>query len=522
MKPFYLFWCVLILSFPLFSQKKSIAIDSAFQVLKNTPNSQKKVDDLIILYKQSIRQREINTDLVEEALKISESLFYIKGIGICYDRKGLTARYDQDYSSSITNHKRALSYLNQTTDTLLIIKCLNNLGVTYRKVNLEKEAFNHYFKALKLSEKTKNTRSQSIALNGIGNVFIDTEQYNKALYYLRKAILLEKELKNNKGQEYGYANLGEIFIEKQAYDSAYFYINKSLDIAIKHPRKEGVSIKYTLLGKLYQRKGDYKKSNEFYFKSIPQLEKFSNTRYLSKSYLNIGVNQLELNQFTEAKKYIDKGLEKAKNINSKENILLGYKTLTNYYTKTNQYKKALNAQNQVLVFKDSILNEASLKSFISTEIGYETFKKDLKIQTLAIAKSNSDKKAKSNFWLFIASVVVGVVSVVVLLIILFLLKRNKTLELERKNTQLKNYLIQINKLKNNPEKKGSFPKNELKEFQLSKREIEVLKHISNGLSNAQIAEKMFVSNNTIKTHISHIYTKLDVKNRVQAIQKISA
>ena len=243
MRHFFIYWCVLILSFPLFSQRKKIKIDSAFQAIKNTPKSQEKVDNLISLYKQSIRQKEINKDIIENALDVSKSLYYIKGIGICYVRKGLTARYQQDYSSSITNHKRALSYLSQTSDTLLIIKCLNNLGVTYRKVNLEKEAFNHYFKALKLSEKINSKRSQSIALNGIGNVFIDTEQYNKALYYLRKAILLEKELKNNKGQEYGYANLGEIFIEKQMYDSAYFYINKALDIAIKYPRKEGVSIK---------------------------------------------------------------------------------------------------------------------------------------------------------------------------------------------------------------------------------------------------------------------------------------
>lgn len=518
MRYFFLFWCVLILSFPLFSQNKSIAIDSAFQVLKNTPNSTKKVDTLIALYKLSIKQKKINKRILEDALAISQRIFYIKGIGICYDRKGINARYEQDYSNSITNHKRALSYLKQTTDTLLIVKCLNNLGVTYRKVNLEKEAFNHYFEALNLSEKIKNKRSQSIALHGIGNVFIDSEQYDKALYYLRKAILLEKEMNNIKGQEYGYANLGEVFTKKQVYDSAFFYIDKALDIAIKHPRKEGIAIKYTLLGKLYQKKGDYKKSNEFYFKSIPQLEKFENTRYLSKSYLNIGINELYLHQFKEAKRNIDIGLKKAKQINSKENILLGFKTLTDYYSKTNQFEKALNAQKQVLVFRDSIINEASLKSFISTEISYESSKKDTKIQSLAKAKNKSEQEASSNFWLFITSVVIGVTSV----LILFLLRRNKILELDQKNTEIKNYLLQIKKLKTSHQQNPSFSKKELKEFQLSKREIEVLKHISNGLSNAQIAEKMFVSNNTIKTHISHIYTKLDVKNRVQAVQKISA
>lgn len=54
---------------------------------------------------------------------------------------------------------------------------------------------------------------------------------------------------------------------------------------------------------------------------------------------------------------------------------------------------------------------------------------------------------------------------------------------------------------------------------LSKREYEVLIEITRGLSNKQIAEKLFVSESTIKTHISNIFVKLDVKRRTQAIQK---
>ena len=86
--------------------------------------------------------------------------------------------------------------------------------------------------------------------------------------------------------------------------------------------------------------------------------------------------------------------------------------------------------------------------------------------------------------LFVISVIIGVATVAALLVVLFLLKRNKALELEQKNTELKNYLLQIKKLKTSTEQNASFSKKELKEFQLSKREVEVLDYISNGLSNA--------------------------------------
>lgn len=51
---------------------------------------------------------------------------------------------------------------------------------------------------------------------------------------------------------------------------------------------------------------------------------------------------------------------------------------------------------------------------------------------------------------------------------------------------------------------------------LSKRELEVLEEMSKGLTNKEIAEKLFVSEKTVKTHVSHIFTKLEVKDRTQA------
>ena len=60
---------------------------------------------------------------------------------------------------------------------------------------------------------------------------------------------------------------------------------------------------------------------------------------------------------------------------------------------------------------------------------------------------------------------------------------------------------------------------ELEKLGLSRRELEVLQHMADGLSNGEIAEKIFVSLNTVKTHSSKIFEKLDVKRRTQAVEK---
>jgi two-component system nitrate/nitrite response regulator NarL len=54
---------------------------------------------------------------------------------------------------------------------------------------------------------------------------------------------------------------------------------------------------------------------------------------------------------------------------------------------------------------------------------------------------------------------------------------------------------------------------------LTDREVEVLRFLSRGLTTAQTGAKMFISENTVKTHIRHILEKLDVSNRAEAVAK---
>ena len=57
------------------------------------------------------------------------------------------------------------------------------------------------------------------------------------------------------------------------------------------------------------------------------------------------------------------------------------------------------------------------------------------------------------------------------------------------------------------------------EFGLSSREMDVLQLMAQGLTNQEIANRLYVSLNTIKTHASNIYIKLGVERRTQAIHK---
>jgi DNA-binding CsgD family transcriptional regulator len=84
------------------------------------------------------------------------------------------------------------------------------------------------------------------------------------------------------------------------------------------------------------------------------------------------------------------------------------------------------------------------------------------------------------------------------------LKEKIAYNLELKRTENKPILLEdLNSLSNN---------------KLTKREFEILKQVSEGYNNKEIADQSFISLNTVKFHLKNIFDKLDVNNRIQASQ----
>jgi DNA-binding CsgD family transcriptional regulator len=65
---------------------------------------------------------------------------------------------------------------------------------------------------------------------------------------------------------------------------------------------------------------------------------------------------------------------------------------------------------------------------------------------------------------------------------------------------------------------GHIDYNKVTELNISKREYEILCAIASGLSNVEIAEKLFVSESTIKTHVSNLLPKLNARRRTEAVR----
>ncbi len=53
--------------------------------------------------------------------------------------------------------------------------------------------------------------------------------------------------------------------------------------------------------------------------------------------------------------------------------------------------------------------------------------------------------------------------------------------------------------------------------ELTERELDVLRAMARGLSNAEIGEELFIGENTVKTHVGRVFAKLDARDRAQAV-----
>ena len=94
-------------------------------------------------------------------------------------------------------------------------------------------------------------------------------------------------------------------------------------------------------------------------------------------------------------------------------------------------------------------------------------------------------------------------------------------KLNKMESEIQKYILKIKDLHDVEKNEVEITSKEFSEkHDLTDRETEVLHLISRGMSNADIAEKIFVSTNTVKYHIKNIYLKLDVKNRVEALNKL--
>ena len=434
---------------------------------------------LILLAINPVESKEIAL----ETLELSEKLNYPMGVAAAYN---LLASIEEDrgnYDITIQYYIKALEIIEKRHDKDNIANVYHNMGKSYELQQDFEQAIKYLTKGLELYKEMNNDYGIAISFNTLGLLYRNQSKVEKSIDFHKKGLEYAKKLEDERLIAVISLNLAGDLDYVEDFELVVQSFNKALGAFIKMNDKKGEAIALNNLGSVYQENNEPEKAIIFFIESI----------------------------------------EKAKAINFKPLLSHNYWLINKAYSDNSNYQKANEYALMLNSINDSLLNESKVKIIAELETKYQVEKKEqeLLLQEQEINILEKDKRISNyifysiiTFFLLISISVLGWFRAY---------KQQKIIQENEIRHQLNIYIKEIELLKNNNNVISDLNNAEpiiVNNSQLSERELEVLNELSGGKTNKEISETLFVSVNTVKTHLKNIYEKLDVKNRTQAVKKV--
>ena len=466
------------------------------------------------------------------ALQLQREINDSDGVGLSliaiadhYDRIGKP-------DSSVHWNKQALKILRATGNKVRLSFCIYNLGLILKKKGEIEKASSYFFEALKI-QKANDDRSGVVnTLLSIGTLYEKKGELQRAEEYYKKAADLNKTVGNKTIDAKVQSNLGIIYSIKGNHEKSLEYFQKSLAIIEKFELGPGLrALCLNEIGEQHNELGNLSLALEYIERSLKVGRGISLPQHTAKRLMSIGNLHFKQGNLRLAEKYLIESFEITQRLGFPKNIQGTAGLLAIVKEKQGDYKSALQYFKLSTLMKDSIENSKVEKLLIEKEAQYKIEKKEQKIllNEKKIKLLKKDRQIKS-YTLY--STIVGFILILFIIVLGFFNYNQRKIAMEQEiRNQLALYLKEIDVLKANINThliEGSnsvgtmFENDELNAYfdaKLSKRELEVLSELSKGKSNKEISETLFVSVNTVRSHLLNIYDKLDVKNRTQAVKK---
>ncbi len=437
---------------------------------------------------------------------------------IIYNNTGKCLSMRSNDEASKEYFRRAIELAGIINDSLLLGSAYNSIGVAYEYTGKTDSAVYFFEKAVSIRELIGDIDGMAESFRNIAQVLRVLQRFDDAGTFCRKAYELIPHMKNYKTIANIYNETAYLFELENQLDSAKIMYQNLIDISKDNNFYRGVSVGYTNLAYVYEREGKHTESLALKKEGLAIDKMLDNTYCIMTSYKAIADCYFNMQEYNNALLYLDsatlvcdttwlndiQGIEQAKYRN--------YKAMADY-------KAALTHFEMASLLKDSLFNEKKRKNIAEILTKYETEKKEQQIAELD--KTNRIKTQQVKIFrliiavLFIIAATGGIIA--------WLIIKNRNHRIKQMSLELKNYVLHLKDFHishlNEHVNSEIIVKKLMDDFELTQREAEVMDLLARGCHNNEIAGKLFVSDNTIKYHIKNIYIKLDVKSRVQALQK---
>lgn len=523
MKPQFILLALLLAS-PLFAKSQP----ERLQQSKLAVDTLKRIDPAKAL--------EISEAILPEALALKDT-FYITYF---LDQAGELNRLAGNYDKAVEQLNFCLTYKAGWEDLKDLSITHNNLGRTYGQKGTYELAIYHFLEALKLMETDENLLGQSFYLNNLAAMYDLQHNYVKAIEYYEQSLTIKEKLGNENAIAATMLNLGISYFNLGDLEKALLHHQEAYAIYKSNDLTDKVARTINNMGEIYIQMENYQKASEHI------LEAYALDSLLTdeKLRMTIGNNLAKVFFLTDrpeeaaAASLRVEGMARASN--SFALLKDVYALKAQIAESTGDLKSAVDYLNLSLSYNDSLINEANIYAVADMQAKYE-YEKNLRViseKELAIAQQEKlvkEERLKVVYWLAISVFLVVVVCVLGILYVLnqrnARLLQGQLVLIDKQNRALdslnRGIKAQLDKTQMTLEEKEEvlevvFTRSRDKELPeellaLSKREMEVLSYLALGWSDDQLADKLFVSKATVKTHLRRIYSKLLVRGRAEAV-----
>lgn len=391
---------------------------------------------------------------------------------------------------------------------------MTGLGKSYEYTGKHDSAFYWYLEAYKQVRETNDTLRRARGARNMAQLLRVLKRFDEARFYCSKAVDLAPGIKDYKVVANIYNETAYLFELSDNLDSAAFFYEQLINLSVANGYLKGESVGYSNLASVFEKQDKLEKALELKLKGIIIDTEINDTYGLMSSYRGLSSTYLLAGNYDKALEAINKAYELCDTswLPDMSGIKKGYYEI---YKAKGWLSEALKYYEDYNNLSDRIDQAESRRQVTELLTRYETERKEQQIKILEQANLLKQNRIHVQ-WLIIAVLVLLGLSITSTG---WLWIRSKNQKLKQINAELQNFIIRQEQL-NGLEKQDSFdpePAEMYKKWGLTDRESEILYYLGTGFSNTSIAEKLFISENTVKFHIKNIYLKLDVKNRIQAL-----
>lgn len=436
----------------------------------------------------------------------------------CYNKLGIAHYGAGDTKAAIEYYAAAVKHFKNPVG---VANSSNNLALVYQGLGKYSEAIDYFIRASKAFEVLNQPRLVAASYNNIALLYGYQENPEKSEAYAREGLRLAREIQDDFNTAQALGNLGICF-------EAYGRLEESLDhhftafeLFSKIGARKQAGISLNNISSVYTLQGRLAEASEKHQEALNILQAIGAKKEIAAVLNNIGEGFYQVDQLDSALDYFLKAHTLAKEAGELHFLLVASKNLAIVHEKLDNYEQSLAYQKQYSEINAKLLEAENEQLTIETEAKYQSQRKE---STIAEQELEINTQTKVIIWSMVGLVVALIALGFIIRAFMERRKVAKNLEEEKafinlEKEELETVLKEKEEVLKNLRDRAVYKQETLPEHfdQLSKREVEVLLLVGEGLRDREIADQLYISVTTVRTHIRRIYDKLLVKNRAETV-----